>query len=396
MSAAAAPVGLVHIRGASPRGLPGSAVVPSNRAGPVVESRVRVVLRIVGATVLAFGTSLAAVPAVSSAAPAGLEGVPAFSHVVVLTEENESASTTFGPGSPATYLNSLRSNGVFLPNYYGVGHVSLDNYIAMASGQPPQPLSASDCQSVSLWTCVQAQSVLSSGRNLADQLEAAGLSWKSYQDGTDTPCFHAPYVAGDTSPDPYQGHSTTGAKNYADRHNPFIYFPGVIGDQARCDAHQRPFAELATDISNGTLPAFSFITPDTCHDGHDNPCAGQTTGGLAAADPWLSPTLPPLLNYLAANNGLLVINFDEGSTPSASAALATPSDFSCTSCVSLGAGGRTGAVLISPRLPQGATVSTGYDHYSLLRTIEDTFGISEHLNLAGVATAMTNAFAGTT
>jgi phospholipase C len=342
---------------------------------------------------LLVGTSAMAAPA-ASASPAGLEGVPHFDHVVVLTEENESASTTFGAGSPATYLNGLRSQGVFLPNYYGTGHVSLDNYIAMTSGQPPQPLTMSDCASVSLWTCVQPQSALSSGRNLADQIEAAGLTWKSYQDGTSTPCFHGPYIAGDTTPDPYQGNSTTGAKNYADRHNPFIYFPDVIENQARCDAHQRPFTELSADLAAGTLPAFSFITPDTCNDGHDDPCAGQTTGGLAAADAWLRANLPTLLSYLAANNGLLVINFDEGSTPTAGS-LPPPSDFSCTTCAGLGLGGRTGALLISPRLPQGATVVTGYDHYSLLRTIEDSFGISEHLNLAGAAPAMTAAFAGT-
>jgi hypothetical protein len=356
----------------------------------------RTVARPLVTIALTAAASLVAVPAVSSAAATSLEGVPGFAHVVVLTEENESASTTFAPGSPATYLNSLRSDGVFLPNYYGVGHVSLDNYIAMVSGQPPQPLSATDCQSVSLWTCVQPQALMSSGRNLADQIEAAGLSWRSYQDGTDTPCFHGPYTAGDTTPDPDQGNSTAGAKNYADRHNPFIYFPDVIGDQTRCAAHQRPFTELATDVANGTLPAFSFVTPDTCHDGHDNPCAGQTTGGLAAADTWLAANLPPLLDYLAANNGLLVINFDEGSTPTSSAALTTPTDFTCTSCISLGAGGRTGALLISPRLPQGTTVTTSYDHYSLLRTIEDGLGISEHLNLAGAATAMTAAFAGAT
>jgi phosphatidylinositol-3-phosphatase len=355
----------------------------------------RTIVRVAVAAVLASTASGLGAPAVSAATPGGLEGVPAFAHVVVLTEENESASTTFAAGSPATYLNSLRNDGVFLPNYYGVGHVSLDNYIAMASGQPPQPLSATDCQSVSLWTCVQPQGLVSSGRNLADQLETAGLSWKSYQDGTDTACFHGPYAAGDTSPDPYQGNSTTGAKNYADRHNPFIYFPDVIANQARCDAHQQPFAELSTDVANGAVPAFSFITPDTCHDGHDNPCAGQTTGGLAAADAWLSANLPSLLSYLAANNGLLVINFDEGSTPTGTSALTTPSDITCSSCASLGAGGRTGAILISPRLPQGATVATGYDHYSLLRTIEDSFGIGEHLNVAAAATAMTDAFTGT-
>jgi phospholipase C len=353
------------------------------------------VRKIALATAVLVAAALQA-PATARAATTGLEGVAHFDHIVVLTEENENAATTFGAGSPAVYLNSLRSKGVFLPNYYGTGHVSLDNYIAMVSGQPLNPMTASDCSSVSLWTCVQPQAAYSGGRNLADQLEGAGLSWKAYEDGTSTPCFHGPYVAGDTSPDPYQGHSTTGAKNYADRHNPFIYFPNVIGDQARCDAHQRPYTDLAGDLSSGALPTFSFITPDTCNDGHDNPCAGASTGGLAAADSWLQSQLPQLLSYLANNNGLLIINFDEGSTPSGAAALTTPTDYICPTCASLGAGGRTGALLISPRLPQGAVVSTGYDHHSLLRTVEDSLGISEHLNLAAVATPMTDAFAGVT
>jgi hypothetical protein len=325
------------------------------------------------------------------AAGSGLEGVPRFDHVVVLTEENESAGTTFGAGSPAVYLNSLRSKGVFLPNYYGTGHVSLDNYVALVSGQPLNPLTASDCASVSLWTCVQPQGAYAGGRNLADQLEGAGLTWRSYQDGTATPCFHGPYVAGDPSPDPDQGNSTTGARNYADRHNPFIYFPDVIGDASRCAAHQRPYTDLAADIAANMVPAFSFITPDTCHDGHDSPCADGSVGGLAGADAWLQQQLPALLTYLANNNGLLVINFDEGST-----AATAPTDVACPTCASGGLGGRTGAVLVSPRLPQGKTVSTSYDHDSLLRTVEDSFGISEHLNLAQVATAMTDAFAGAT
>ena len=330
-------------------------------------------------------------------APAvGLEGIPRFDHVVVLTEENEAAATTFAAGSPATYLKSLRSKGVFLPSYYGTGHASLDNYIAMVSGQPPQPATMADCAGLSLWSCVQPQALLNGGRNLADQLEEAHLSWRSYQDGTPTPCFHARYQPGDTTPDPYQGDSTTGAKNYADRHNPFLYFPDVIGDQPRCVAHQRPFTDLARDLKRNALPAFSFITPDTCNDGHDNPCAGRTVGGLTTADAWLRAQLPPLLSYLAKHNGLLVINFDEGGTPSSPQdAAANPAEYSCRSCATLGAGGRTGAILVSPRLPQGRTVSTEYDHYSLLRTIEDSFGISEHLGLAERAVPFTAAFAGT-
>ncbi|MDP9100817.1 MAG: alkaline phosphatase family protein [Actinomycetota bacterium] len=353
-------------------------------------------------TTLLLTAGLAAAVALAPAAQAqghrvaGLENVPHFDHVVVLTEENEAASTTFAAGSPAVYLNSLRRRGVFLPNYYGTGHVSLDNYIAMVSGQQPQPLSVSDCATVSLWTCVQPQAAFASGRHLGDQLDAAGLSWRSYQDGTTTPCFHGPYTPGDVTPDPMQGNSAVGAKNYADRHNPFIYFPNVIGNQARCAQHQRPIADLTRDLRTQSLPAFSFITPDTCNDGHDNPCVGMKTGGLVTADAWLRRTAPSLLAYLARHNGLLIINFDEGSTPSSPTQLATgPADFLCSTCTLLGLGGRTGAILISPRLPQGATVTTSYDHYSLLRSIEDSFGIGEHLNLAGQAVPMTDAFAGT-
>lgn len=327
-------------------------------------------------------------------AAGGLEGIPHFAHVVVLTEENENETATFGAGSPATYLNSLVPQGVFLPNYYGTGHVSLDNYLAMVSGQPGNGLSNSDCVTVSLWTCAQAASAFNGGVNLADQLEAAGSTWNSFMDGTSTPCFHGPYTAGDLQPDPYQGNSTQPpAFNYADRHNPFIYFTDFIGNPARCQAHQLPFSDLATALADSstwtdaTLPAFSFITPDTCHDGHDNPCAGGSPGGLVSMDGWLQANLPPLLDYLDSHDGLLVINFDE-SNP------ASPQPGTCSTCASGGAGGQTGALLLGAGLVAGRTDQTGYDHYSLLRTIEDSFGIADYLGLAAAASQMTAAFHG--
>ena len=353
------------------------------------------VLAAVGATGSrqSVATPLAALPSPASASPT--EGIPHFKHVVVLTEENEAAATTFAPDSPAVFLKSLRGRGVFIPNYYGVGHASLDNYIAMVSGQVLQPATAADCGGLSLYICVQLQTP-QGGRSYADQLEQSHQSWKSYQDGTTTPCFHAHYAAGDMSPDPYQGASTTGARNYADRHNPFIYFADVIGNQSRCEAHQRPFSDLSKDLANNSLPAFSFITPDTCNDGHDNPCAGRNVGGLTTADAFLKANVPALIDYLAAHDGLLIVNFDEGGTPSSAQDAATnPRDYTCASCASGGIGGRTGAILISPRLPQGTTVTASYDHYSLLRTLEDAFGITEHLGRAGAAAPMTEAFVGT-
>jgi hypothetical protein len=339
--------------------------------------------------------ALAVAPSSSAApkGPQGLEGVPHFDHVVVLTEENESATETFAPTSKAPYLRSLAAKGVFLPNYYGTGHASLDNYISMVSGQPPMPHAVSDCATFSLYWCAQPQALHNGGRNLADQLEEAKLSWRVYPDGAPTACFHARYDPSDLTPDPYQGDSRQGAKDYADRHNPFLYFPNVIGNQARCVAHQRPFSDLARDLKKGTLPAVSFVIPDTCHDGHDDPCSNGRPGGLVSMDQWLRQQVPPLLKYLSSHNGLLVINFDEGFTPSNPADIAThPADYACTTCALLGLGGRTGAVLLSPRLPKGKVDPTGYDHFSLLRTIESSFRLSEHLGLAAQSRAMTTAF----
>src|SRR5436305_13904248 len=104
---------------------------------------------------LALSASVAGT-ASAAARPGGLEGIPHLDHVVVLVEENESEATTFGPGSPAQYLNSLQAKGVFDPQYFGTGHVSLDNYIAIASGQPGNGLTNSDCETVSLYTCAQS------------------------------------------------------------------------------------------------------------------------------------------------------------------------------------------------------------------------------------------------
>src|SRR5215471_11487817 len=87
-------------------------------------------------------------PAVARQTASGAEHISRFLHIVVVVLENESESTTWGQGSVAHYINSLVPHGVFAPNYYATGHASLDNYIAMVSGQPDQPLTASDCETV--------------------------------------------------------------------------------------------------------------------------------------------------------------------------------------------------------------------------------------------------------
>lgn len=326
-------------------------------------------------------------------AAGGLEGIPSFRHIAIIVLENENASSTWNVGGVAKYLNkTLRPQGVFAPNYYATSHLSLGNYIAMISGQPGQPASDSDCEAFSFWECVQFQRISpTQDRNLADQLEEKSVSWKGYMDSMPSPCFHADYNPAAFGPDPYQGDSQQlPAKDYADRHNPFIYFPDIVENDARCKAHVRPYTELADDIVNDTVPAFAFISPDTCHDGHDAPCSDGSVGGLKGFDTWLSQNAPPLLDYLAAHDGLLIVTADEDGF---STALPPGCCSGGPTGLTPGYGGRIGLLAVAPgsdKLTPGTTVNTSYDHMSLLRTLEDSFGVSEYLNNAAFASPMTD------
>ena len=325
-------------------------------------------------------------------AATGLEGIPSYSHVVVLVVENESEASTWG--TAGTYLNGLIPQGAFDDTYYATGHVSLDNYIAMTSGQPDQQATTgADCLAYNLYTCAQVQTAMDSGRNIADQVEAAGLTWHEYADGMPSPCFHADYSPTAQPPDPYQGDSTAApAFNYADRHNPFNYYPDIVDPtisvpSTRCADNVVPYAHLATDLAANALPNYSFITPDTCHDGHDSPCANGDPGGLTSANLWLSQNVPPLLSYLDAHNGLLLITTDESAESDTSGC--------CTGGPGgvQGYGGQVGILALGAGITAGTVIHTPYDHMSQLRTVEDALGISEHLNNAGTATAMADLFA---
>ena len=333
------------------------------------------------------------------------DGIPRYQHVGVLVLENESESATWDPTGDARYLNSLVARGAFAPNYYADGHVSLDNYITMTSGQPGNPDTDSDCLSSNLHLCQQTVNtpVYGTGANIADQVEGAHLTWREYADSAPAPCFHAGESPAASPPDPYQGDSSAApAGNYADRHDPFVYYDGIVGSAARC-ANDVPFTALASDLNTNRLPGYFFITPDTCHDGHDSPCASGTpqipcmaggapsaqsvAGGLSSADCWLQATLPALLAYLDAHDGVLFITTDEGSSSDTSGC--------CTGGPggAQGFGGRVGLLALGPGVRAGEAVTTSYDHASLLRTTEDALGIGTYLNNAATASAMGDLFA---
>ncbi len=93
--------------------------------------------------VLVLATLAAA--ALPAQAAAGAKGTPRLGHVFVIVLENENADSTFGPPGPPYLKKVLAKRGAYLPNYYATGHLSLDNYISMVSGQAPNPQTQADC-----------------------------------------------------------------------------------------------------------------------------------------------------------------------------------------------------------------------------------------------------------
>ncbi len=282
-----------------------------------------------------------ALPAARTAA-----GVPAASigHVWIFVFENTSYADVTAASMP--YFTQQARAGVTLSQMYAVGHASLDNYIAMTSGYQPNGTTQADCFQ---YNCVYDRGA---DDNIANQLEAAGLTWKGYMDSAPKAC---PKPPAENAPDPY-------TKGYATRHDPFMYYRSIVGDAARCAAHVVPLTQMTADLAAGSVPSYSFVTPDTCHDAHDG---GEAGCHLSDADAWLAQHLPPILHSAAyQRDGAVFLTFDESAGDN-------------TGCCGAKGGGRIATAILSPQLAHpGTVVATPYSHYSLLRTVEDAFGLT--------------------
>ena len=200
---------------------------------------------------------------------------------------------------------------------------------------------------------------------------------------------------------------------YAARHNSFVYFHSII-DSADCHTNVVNLNQLTTDLkSESSTPDFVFITPNLCDDGHDAPCVTGQPGGLASADRFLQKWIPAIQAAPAyQKGGLIVIIFDEGGyTVSVGTGGAVTITFEGQYCSSEQpgrnlapfpqtntipgsiytlvtgdyGGDRTGGVLLSPLLKPGTVSNTPFDHYSLLKTLEDIYHSNGYLGYAGQA-----------
>ena len=359
--------------------------------------------------------------------------MPPIRHVFLITLENKNFSDTFGPDSDAPYLaKTLRAKGALLTRYYGTGHSSLDNYIAMMSGQSNNPQTSSDCGiyadfhqtgmapdgQVVGQGCVYPASV----KTLANQLTAEGLTWKGYMEdmGNDparesSTCGHPTLNAQDLTEEAEAPSATVPLGDmYATRHDPFMYFHSVI-DSPACQQDVVNLRNLKSDLrSISTTPNFSFITPNLCNDGHNSNCGNGQPGGLKSINTFLEKLVPMIMNSPAyKKDGLIIINFDEGGhgkiQQTKSGVLVTVYGATCchqmegpnlgrkypvvetsmrhgrkirVTTVSFG-GDRTGALLLSKYIRPGTVSNVPYNHYSLLKSLEEIFGIHHYLGYAG-------------
>jgi acid phosphatase len=263
----------------------------------------------------------------SRSTPPPTHRLPVFSHVVVIVMENKECGDVIGDRH-APFLTKLAHRYALATSYFAIRHPSLPNYLALTGGSTFGI--ASDCTGCRV-----------RATNLIDQLESGGMSWKAYMEGLPQPCF-----------------TGVAADGYVRKHDPFLYYSGVVGNHARC-SRIVPLTELFLDLQSGSLPAFTWITPNLCHDMHD--C------GVAAGDRFLASLVPRLLRALGPR-GVLFVTWDEGEPDSTGR------------CCEKASGGRVATIAAGPLVRRGVEVAIPYDHYSLLRTIEDAWRLPELRN----------------
>jgi phosphatidylinositol-3-phosphatase len=260
---------------------------------------------------------------------------PRLQRVVVIVMENKGCKSVIG-SREAPYVNRLAQRSAFASRSFAITKPSLPNYLGLTGGSTFGI--TNDC------TDCPVRST-----NLVDQLERARISWKAYMEGMPAPCFGG-----------------VQAGRYVKRHNPFAYYVDVSSSPSRC-RRVVPFAQLHADAARRALPRFVWITPDVCHDMHSCP--------IADGDRFLA-RLVPLLQREVGPRGAIFVTWDEGDDHAG-----------CRRA----SGGQIPTIVTGPAARPGARSRIAYDHYSLLRTVEDAFGLPQ---LRGAACPCTQPLSG--
>jgi phospholipase C len=331
----------------------------------------------------------AALPTASSAAPQ----IARYDHIFVIIDENHTTDEIVGKSATPEITRYAQEYG-FASNFYAIRHPSEPNYVALVGGDTfgINDDDAFYCKpGMKQWGCGKTESSsyvdhTVAGDNLAAQLSAQGLSWKGYFESIPEPgslVYRWP-----SAQQPQEGQPDS---LYAVKHNGFMTFKSVQDDPHRADKIVG-FDALEHDIAAGTLPNFAHIVPNQCNDmhglgGHDVPsdCTGKRTSGLIGrGDHMVGKLVEEIMHspvWAAPGNSAIVITFDENDDD-----VSSSHPIGCcgpaTGDPNNPGGGWIPTIVITNHGPRHLDDPTPYNHYSLLRTIEDAFGIRTHLRHA--------------
>ena len=206
-----------------------------------------------------------------------------------------------------------------------------------------------------------------SAPTLADQLTAAGMTWKGYFQSLPPIPASGVIMTGPNANGPYsfKWPSVSDAL-YASKHNPFVNFTGTQSDLA----NMVPDTQLATDLATGNLPNFSLIVPDQCHDMHGTGPCPDTNGLIAAGDAYVGATVAEIMASPVWQEGrnAIVITWDEDDFSD----IGKPGTGCCGADPG---GGRVATIVITNKGAEPVRDNTAYNHYSLLLSYEDAFGL---------------------
>jgi hypothetical protein len=241
-------------------------------------------------------------------------------------EENHAFSEIIGsPDAP--YINSLASKGATFTNSFAIEHPSQPNYLDIFSGSN---------QGV---TDDSALTHPFSTPNLGGSLIAAGLTFSGYAQGL-----------------PAVGSTTIASGEYVARHNPWVDWQGASANAIPA-ADNQPFSNFPSNFAS--LPTVSFVVPDLLHDMHD--------GTIAEADSWLRDNLDPYIQWAQTHNSLFILTFDEDDSSQSN---------------------QIPTLFVGPMVTPGS-YGEMINHFSVLRTIEDMYGLP-HAGASAMATPITD------
>ncbi len=301
-----------------------------------------------------------------------------FDRVFVIQMENQGFDDVIGhndgtsncgppesPGCPDTpYITFLATNFELATMYFGTTHPSLPNYLSQFGGdffgihddnpscavQPPQ----------------QPCDALINGSSFIDTLEAAGGSWLAFEQSMPAPGYLGPSFP----------QIPGGPTLYAMKHNPFVYFKDVVDNPIRL-ARILPYhnvSDIAVKLNAGSVPNFVYIVPDQCHDMHGTSTCSNNDALLREGDSHVRDLVEAITSSQAfTRHSMIVVVWDENDYSS---------NLGC--CLSPFPGGGHTVAIIIPGTVGGAPIRSArlYNHYSLLKTLEDNWGLLRLRNTA--------------